>query len=591
MKTKDINKLSDMAYYYPYMGIFTNNPNDIRSLEFLFHFNSNNLSKLTSNNSLKFEYFKMFRDAYNHLNILENILLDDNLTNYSLKKWFYDFIFVPMIDEFDSFFKWPANIPSKETYENLLEDNYFDISNLDIFDVDQKDSSLSEIFNLITEFRNKLDTYKQNFNTYINENNQEIPIPTFPNININKLDSSNITKFIDYSDETFKTITNINNLLNSKYLRFVELKQEILNKRVPQSKDNLYCHNSILNIDIDKCNDIIDVITKEENYGPISKKFFHNKEYFKIFDNLQMSAIQENINFIMDLFLKKLGLKKKLYAVDFFEPIKKIIIYESNLNIQVEQGFFIIEHDVFEDYDKNDIFYIILNDENNTLNVDKLILSEKITKKKAKFLTGTDYKPINLSQQIMIMDNTNFINPGKVELYFYETVDSWKKYQNTDKSLNENENLMEYLNILIHTINKNLYFLNPQFNFLNEKSYQIIDGNKDNINLAIKNYFKLIYKSIKNLSITKAWKLDIKVIYEKLINLSLGLKYDRIKENYEPSNLYNLINLPNYEKNMVIFNLTNSIGILNSYNDNPSNKNLELLTSILNMSNQFYKNI
>jgi hypothetical protein len=220
-----------------------------------------------------------------------------------------------------------------------------------------------------------------------------------------------------------------------------------------------------------------------------------------------------------------------------------------------------------------------------------LILSEKITNKKAKFLTGTDYKPINLSQQIMIMDNTNFINPGKVELYFYETVDSWKKYQNTDKSLNENENLMEYLHILIHTINKNLYFLNPQFNFLNEKSYQIIDGNKDNINLVIKNYFKLIYKSIKNLSITKAWKLDIKVIYEKLINLSLGLKYDRIKENYEPSNLYNLINLPNYEKNMVIFNLTNSIGILNSYNDNPSNKNLELLTSILNMSNQFYKNI
>jgi hypothetical protein len=317
MKTKDINKLSDMAYYYPYMGIFTNNPNDIRSLEFLFHFNSNNLSKLTSNNSLKFEYFKMFRDAYNHLNILENILLDDNLTNYSLKKWFYDFIFVPMIDEFDSFFKWPANIPSKETYENLLEDNYFDISNLDIFDVDQKDSSLSEIFNLITEFRNKLDTYIQNFNTYINENNQEISIPTFPNININKLDSSNITKFIDYSDETFKTITNINNLLNSKYLRFVELKQEILNKRVPQSKDNLYCHNSILNIDIDKCNDIIDVITKEENYGPISKKFFHNKEYFKIFDNLQMSAIQENINFIMDLFLKKLGFKKKIICSRF----------------------------------------------------------------------------------------------------------------------------------------------------------------------------------------------------------------------------------------------------------------------------------
>ena len=41
MNTKFKINSNNMEYYYPYMGMFTNNPNDIRSLQFLNYYSNN----------------------------------------------------------------------------------------------------------------------------------------------------------------------------------------------------------------------------------------------------------------------------------------------------------------------------------------------------------------------------------------------------------------------------------------------------------------------------------------------------------------------------------------------------------------------
>lgn len=81
-----------MNINYKNIGIFTNNPNDIRGLEFIKLF-KNNKNVLFNKGNLLTKYKTLLQDAYKFNNELENIVSNNNISNYYFKKWYYDFYF------------------------------------------------------------------------------------------------------------------------------------------------------------------------------------------------------------------------------------------------------------------------------------------------------------------------------------------------------------------------------------------------------------------------------------------------------------------------------------------------------------------
>ena len=90
--------------YYPIIGFFTNNTNDIRPLEFYSSYNKNFDSLYNKNNEkkyIKYEYFELFIDGFFFLEKMREIVEKKDLMgntnsgNYLLNKWLYDFIIIP----------------------------------------------------------------------------------------------------------------------------------------------------------------------------------------------------------------------------------------------------------------------------------------------------------------------------------------------------------------------------------------------------------------------------------------------------------------------------------------------------------------
>ncbi len=74
---------------YPYIGLFTNNPNDIRGLEFISIYKSNkeelyNLD--TGNKILKYKYVQLFEEARSFNNELLDLIQNNNINDYFFQK-------------------------------------------------------------------------------------------------------------------------------------------------------------------------------------------------------------------------------------------------------------------------------------------------------------------------------------------------------------------------------------------------------------------------------------------------------------------------------------------------------------------------
>ncbi len=542
MNTKLNINSSNMEYYYPYMGMFTNNPNDIRSLQFLnYHYNKQEkeyIKEIGNRKYLKYEYYKLFEDAFQHLhNIKSHYLNIEHHQNYYFRKWYFDFIYSG--DDDDEFFKFPTLYPEKEIYQyvfprkeikdylddkNVDEDTISDFIEygLDITDLDNEnyDNWNKILEGLIEIYKERLEDYINNLDGYIDENNIVTPF------NFNSIQSQFKTTFKTifigpFDKDKTKLIININELLDNKYVQFAMLKEDKEHDgriEVEPQYNEEACMQTYLNIDKDKCNNILkNVLFKEKGYGEESKEFFRNDKNFKIFDKYHMENIQE-ISFIYRSILDKLNFKikeRKFYInddiYDYFlaekhcKSIKQVYKY----TVEIES-----KEPVFKDFNENDklmIYHNILK-KNILSKITKKIDGYKVQITLNKTIINNfgvsnyeekdeDYEVKEDEKENKKNDDIAFIgidkiiiDKGNIYLKYYESVESWKKHQTIDPVLNNNNNLLEYLNLFINTINKRIIFLNPIFKNINESIketgfierfilYKNIQLNKDNLYL------------------------------------------------------------------------------------------------------------
>jgi hypothetical protein len=642
MNTKFKINSNNMEYYYPYMGMFTNNPNDIRSLQFLNYYSNNKqeeyIKVINNKKYLKYEYHKLFEDARTHHQNLEYYLNIDHFDNYYFRKWYFDFIYSGRKDN-DDFFKFPTLYPEKAIYQyvfprkeiinNLRDQNAIDQDTInafnngfDITDMDgqffQEDIKILD--ELIKIYKERLNTFIYDLDGYIDENGNENgngspghPIPIIPTPSP-QFKTTFIGKF---DKDKSKLIININELLDNKYLHFAMLKEdEEHGENIDDYDDDKYdaCMGTHLNIDKDKCNImLLNVLFKEKGYGKESKEFFRNDNNFKIFDNNHMKNIQHislNYKFILDKLNFKIK-EREFYIndniYDYFleggdcKSINKVYKY----TVEVES-----KEPVFEEFNENDKLMVYNSDEKNIPSkITKIINKFKVQITLNKTVINNpsisnyedkdeDYK-VNeddkekiekINKDILYIGTRDIIiQKGNIYLKYYESVESWKKHQTVDRVLNNNKNLLEYLNLYITTINKKIIFLNPIFKNINKRImdngfifvniFNKIPLNKNNLYLIPHNItskkktippnFKIICNSILNLFLDKDVDNDDII---KTVRGNISIKSKDIKQ-------------------LIEYNFLNKVQLLNNYFNNPNKRNTNILLSILNLSNSFNKNI
>jgi hypothetical protein len=524
---------------YPYIGLFTNNPNDIRGLEFISIYKSNkeelyNLD--TGNKILKYKYVQLFEEARSFNNELLDLIQDNNINDYFFQKWFYDF-FTGFVDLekyklLNVFINYDFNQEILNNIKNELvisgiEDMLDEISLNDpdvplLFD---KDSYKDIIFlPFVTSISKYLKNIFEEFDKYYDDDSEltAIPIDGTSYDGLKKIAIKLNKTFLHRSfnnklNESYQIILDINKMLNKKYELFLHIQKNnkisgegfktILHvdgvadyDKIVGYNDNLMnCWGFFLNINNDKCVKLIKEVLTEDGYGRKSKELFENDNNFLMFERFTTEV-------------KKLN----------FGNMKFIIYLLQKLDFKIK------------------------------------IKNIKYIKKKY------DSKNIEL-------DIPKYIK-------FYESFDSWKKHQSINKKLNNQPHLKDYLDTCINIINRRIVYLNPFFeNYM--QFYDIafapsdLDKNINNNKFSIK-YFKLMYKNILNL-------------FEEDIN---DIPLDDLI-NHLKSNKYVLKNFTYKNTTILEHNYLNKLGLIMSLINNPTEHNLTYLSYLLNISYNFDKAI
>ena len=637
--------INNLERYYPYIGIFTNNPNDIRGLQFLYYYSNNKYSEYTSiiggKKYLKYEYYNLFKDAFQHLLNLRKYLNNKKEYNdYYLRKWYFDFIYSGVKLDDNELFNFPSIYPEKEIYDDVFP--RYEIINK-ITDPDLKEDELQELKNDVLQFdfldifdgqeiimitlveiyEDRLNNYLSDFNGYINESNNKIDDPPLNSLKPtvpSSLDKKFIIKIIGKFNSNI--IKNINELLDFKYLRLAQLKKIQLKRWdefIPIQTDN--CYKTYLNLENEECNNTLnEVLFKEKDYGQESKDFFRNHEYFKIFNEHHKENIIVHSSFINQLILEKLKFKTKgikffinnnIYDYFIEKDYIKIINIEKN-KLQVE-----LPSEIVNDLKENDkliFFYInrkvnvpckIINIKNTTITV---ILNKKVFNNTDLFNyddKDEDYTiDENYPDELNNLSDSDIVTPhyigfnkiliqrGEIYLKYYESTNSWKNNQTIDKKLNENKNLLEFLKYCVEVINRKIIYLNPKFRQLYEgKNYMtsnIIELIID-LNIKLNNEKKKLKRLLELPKPLNYKESSYSEIYNKISNLL----DDKEIDNEEVLDVIrsNSILDSNYLQELVEFNFLNKVQLLNLYFSNPNKKNLNTLLSILNLLTKFNKNI
>jgi len=523
---------------YPYIGLFTNNPYDIRGLEFieLYKTNRKKLYKKDGNKKiLKYKYYKLLEEHRSFiLKLFETSENDPN--NPFLQKWLFDF-FSRFIN-FDSYKVFNVFINYENSFivvKQIIEEIKLNKEEIkDFIKADQKeiptDLQLREqqqkITDLVMQIANYIEIILLEFDQfYDNENETSIKLIEKPTAADEKKAWNNFNIDIDFSlDSTFihnsfdsnfkrsiERALNINSNLNKKYELYFKLQK--YNNNI---KSNIYfdtairlnqidytlehCLNLFLNIDTESC-DILFVNAMSENeYGPYCKELFENDEHFIIWERITYfkKLNRVNIKYIMKM-LEKLQFKIKV----------------------------------------------------------------KILKENPKIISIPDSFAVKSDLSIKSKENKNI--PTYVR--FYENFDSWSKHQTVSKKLNNQPHLKEYLNTCINIINRRITYLNPNYK-------DFIDfGNKyfNNLNTNDKDKF-------------------VKITYKKILELlnSDDVELDQVIINLQ-KNKNNLKSIFTENNNVIDYNYLNNIGLIITMLNNPSENNITQLSYLLNNSYKFNK--
>lgn len=322
--------------YYPYIGLFTNNPYDIRGLEFIEIYKNNKEELYIEDNTgkkiLKYKYYKLFEDQKSFIEkLIETIREDYN--NPIIKKWFFDFfsnfidfsnynfenLFINYEDSYDIIIEIKKNLPNFHL-DDLIEERHYVLFALNISNY---------IENILIEFDKFFYTENNNFSeTKIIDNTDP-----WNNFTINtsySLDKTFIHKsFNDDFNKSFLRALEIDKNLNNKYDLYFKI------QRANEQKDweidikyydndiNGHCYKIYLNMKDSDCNDLLPNVILEDGYGKYSKELFENDENFIVFNKFdQVKKLNHaNMKIIMHL-LNKLKFKKRILYLNYIKGLK-----------------------------------------------------------------------------------------------------------------------------------------------------------------------------------------------------------------------------------------------------------------------------
>ena len=425
----------EILKYYPYIGFFTNNPNDIRGMQFinLLYNNPDKLKEL--NGDLKNEYIDLLFDGFVFIKSMMKKVSDANYNDFYFQKWLYDF-FNGFIDfskfiEYNVFINYEANTDNIREIVKLLdiEDeviNYIDNNEKNETYITNINNNLNgniddgALINLFKTMLNQILVFHiNNINKFTNKDDIRLKLRGVPaNFSFTKTNQINYFK---NNEDNLKLILEINKNLNKKYELYFHIQNNIkdelldllMDTNLINSNLDINCFSTYLSMGNKECKDTLLKVIKEDGYGTESKNFFENDLNFVLFefyfyeDKERKHSKLPNLNLIT-LLLKKLDFKIKL------SPIK------------------------FKD----------------------------------------------------ISDNIEEL-PKYIK--YYENFDSWSKHQNISKKLSTQSHLKNYLNHFIELINRRVILLNPKLKTFSGffKSYFGLDINKANIKEKYKKIYKL----------------------------------------------------------------------------------------------------
>ena len=525
---------------YPYIGLFTNNPYDIRGLEFI-ELYKNDKEKLYVDNgvkkkTLKYKYYKLLEDHRSFiLKLLETSENDPN--NPFLQKWLFDFfsrfINFDNYKVFNVFINYESSFDIIKQIINEINLNEINLNkNIDLFirldqaelvdeDVIEKVKVLNKKNVIIYVLIQLIDGYIEKIllefdQFYYTEDEINIKLieknKPWNNFNIDidfSLDSTFIHKSFDSNfKKSIQRALDINSNLNKKYELYFKLQKYNYDisknlgfdtnfKNIDYTLE--HCLNLFLNIDGETCDILFANAMSENGYGPYCKELFENDEHFIIWERITYfkKLNRVNIKYIMKM-LEKLQFKIK---VKNLKQNPKIISIPDSIE------------------------------------VDKDIERKSIENKKV----------------------TTYVK-------FYENFDSWSRHQSVSKKLNKQPHLREYLNTCIDIINRRITYLNPDY--------------KDFVDFG-NNYFNLdSYDEEKK----------IKIFYKKVLELlkSNEVELDQVIINLQ-KNKKNLKSIFTENNNVIDYNYLNNIGLIMTILNNPSENNINHLSYLLNNSYKFNK--
>ena len=454
---------------YPYIGFFTNNPYDIRGLEFI-ELYKNNKSKLSDNVSgkkiLKFKYYKLIEENYHFIN---TILKIDNYDPF-VEKWLFDFFsrfikfdkytilntFIGYEDNYDIILDIVKTLEDVPENKNFIIKAIQDLINLENINPLDDKQIYEKIKMFMAGIRNYIESIFMEFDKFYNIEDESNSInidstyeKNFPPPKVYPLDKIfQHNSFESDYKKSFERVLKINKNLTKKYELFFKIqkynnndKEKNMNMENSNWKDEIinggHCKGILLNISDQKCSDLLLKVLIENGYGSSSKELFENDNNFIIYERI--NSIKKlnyaNMQLIMQL-LKKLQFKIKIKNISYF--------------------------------DKNIPHYVK-------------------------------------------------VPPKNIKLKYYESFDSWKKHQNISNKLNSQPYLKEYLDTCINIINRRLSYLNSDYDKYSDLTQEMYPLYKS---LSPLENLKHQYKKLQELFKDEEPELD-KVI----INLKHNSKY------------------------------------------------------------------
>ena len=571
--------------YYPIIGFFTNNTNDIRPLEFYSSYNKNFDSLYNKNNEkkyIKYEYFELFIDGFFFLEKMREIVEkkdlmgNNNSGNYLLNKWLYDFIIIPEKKKYsifihDDFVSEPYDKFHKIIKKNI--DKNPDGTEIDLDSIDGifKLNILQIIENIINELEN---VFLSKFDGYIDKNNSSfIDFDKKSGIKefILKMNRSirldnNLIKRIDRKNN--KIVSEVHEKLNYKYKIFsYEKKIDYHNTNanldldLESSSKTHNCFRTYLNIDYNECNKIIDNVIKEDGYSTKSREFFRKDKNFRIFSAGHQYDIGVDFNIIkIKELLNKLQFRIKIRYISSFD--KSILNYKK---------FEIKYYENFDTWKKHQTVDLVLN--SSVYLKDYLNTCIDFINKKIVYL-NKDFSKNNL-------------DPNKCELK--NSVDAYDKvkYRNASDIVPEMDRLRNAVEMTNFRKSK-ICIGNP--NDVQESINKLLDdeGRKE-LKLYSTSQFREFANSIynKNLDIKTNTK-ELKELYTKILELFEDKDVNKEKFlNYLSKHKKLMNSYKNEFEDIINYNYLNKIGIISSYFKKPNLNNLQTMVNILNYSYSF----